>query len=52
MTQEVYIYWQTCTECHTKRLAHGRVKCPDCDCRMTPAAIAGQIEFEEGEIPE
>jgi len=39
----IFIYWYACSECGYETVAHGRVKCPDCGCGMTAAALAGSV---------
>jgi len=48
----IYIYWMTCTECAYETAAHGRVKCPECGCGMTAAAIAGAVVDDRGDTDE
>jgi len=39
----IYVYWMACSECGYETAAHGRVNCPECDCRMTAAALVGAV---------
>lgn len=43
MTEPILIHWKVCSQCDYETAAHGRVKCPNCECGMTSVATAGSI---------
>lgn len=46
----IYIYWKQCSQCNYETAAHGRVKCPECNCGMTDIALAGAIVDDRSRV--
>jgi hypothetical protein len=42
-SQPIFVFWQQCSQCNYETAAHGRVKCPECECNMTSIAMAGSV---------